>query len=56
MPGEGVEPSRAQGPRDFESRASSNSATPANTLFHKVIRVMCQEVLMVQHKSQGDRL
>ncbi len=29
VPGEGVEPSRARGPRDFESRASSNSATPA---------------------------
>ena len=29
MPEEGLEPSQPQGPRDFESRASTNSATPA---------------------------
>ncbi len=29
MPGEGLEPSWAQGPADFESAASTNSATPA---------------------------
>ncbi len=29
VPEVGVEPTRAKGPRDFESRASANSATPA---------------------------
>ncbi len=29
VPEEGIEPSQPQGPRDFESRASTNSATPA---------------------------
>ena len=30
VPEEGLEPSWSQGPRDFESRASANSATPAS--------------------------
>ena len=29
VPEEGLEPSQPRGPRDFESRASTNSATPA---------------------------
>jgi hypothetical protein len=29
VPGEGIEPSRPQGPLDFESSASTNFTTPA---------------------------
>ena len=35
VPEEGLEPSWPQGPRDFESRASTNSATPAIPRGHR---------------------
>ena len=35
VPEEGFEPSRSQGPRDFESRASAYSATPAIPRSHR---------------------
>ena len=37
MPEVGVEPTRPKGPRDFESRASANSATLARTAW-EIIR------------------
>ena len=56
VPEEGLEPSWPQGPRDFESRASTNSATPAIPRSHRRTGARKDSLPTARGRSPPDRV
>ena len=56
VPEEGLEPSWPQGPRDFESRASTNSATPAIPRSHRRTGARKDSLPTARGESTPDRV